>query len=334
MAAVGDISSWVGGLAAKVWEPQKGLPFGSYLHANAPRRHRTLTGPLDHSQESFWHRIQVLSAVEPEQRTYLQDRCKFLLMLPLDVRLIIYDMVLGGMAFHIGSENHTKRMLATTCLQPSLIGLGDHQDCLAPSSKRPSSAPREDYPQATGLLPLLVTCRRIYSEAITTLYSANTFEFWENRMALRFLRGMFPPQRLASIRRFRWAIQIPHHPLTNAKSQRDWSDLFRFFATETSGLQHLWLKLNRNHPFEAVIEQTPDDEAKGWVEPIIVMAVDANRTRGFKVEIVTNGIVHEPEKIYREIEIENPGLPRRRVLDATSTELHRRIRVSFHHGPG
>ena len=329
MTAVGDISSWVGGLASKVWEPQKGLPFGSYLHSNPPRRQRTLTGPLDLSQESLWHRIQVLSAVEPEQQTYLQEQCNFLSMLPLDIRFMIYDMVLGGMVFHIGTESSTKRMMTNICLQPQHVGHGDHQDCLAPSMRRPSSAPREDYPQATGLLPLLVTCRRIYSEAVMTLYSANTFEFWENRNAIRFLRGTFPPQRLKSIRRFRWVIQIPHHPNMNAQSRRDWKDLFVFFADKTSGLQHLWLKINRNHPFEAVIERTMDDDAAGWIEPMITMAVEAERRRGCRVQIVINGMVHEPEKIFRDIRRANEGVSRNRAIELACTEMHRRIRVSF-----
>ena len=326
-----DLGSWVD-LALKVWEPSsknKGLPFGAYLHASPPRRQRTLTGPLDTSQESFWHRLQVFSSVEPEQRTYLQEQCSFLSMLPLDVRMIIYDIVLGGIVFHITTNESKSRILSHICKQPDHISDENHQLCFTTSSKRPSSAPRDDYPQATGLLRLLVTCRRIYSEAIETLYSANTFEFWENRVAFRFLKVMVPPQRLQCIRRFRWDMQIPHHPNSNSRSRRDWSDLFTFFANETSGLQHLYLKLKKNHPTEVEIKQTRDEDAEGWIQPMVLMAVDANRRRGCKVEIVTNGVVHEPDNIFKTLAHVNSTERYDSIMKMACAEMHRRIRLSF-----
>ena len=309
----------------------KGLPFGSYLHASAPRRQRALTGPLDPNQDSFWHKLQVLSAVEPEQHTYLQEQCAFMSMLPLDIRLMIYDMFLGGRYFHVTTNESKSRILSHVCKRTASSKADDHQDCFSiPSSeRRPSSAPREDYPVATGLLPLLVTCRRIYSEAIETLYSANTFEFWENRVALRFLKQMLPPQRLRSIRRFRWDMQIPHHPNINARSRRDWSDLFDFFANETSGLQHLYLKLKKNHPMEAEIAQTRDEDALRWIRPMVLMAVDANRKRGCKVEIVSNGVVHEPQAIFRSIADADRKRGFERVVELTCAEMHRRIRIGL-----
>ncbi len=274
--------------------------------------------------------IQVLSSVESEQQTHDQEQSKYLSMLPLDVRMIIYDMVLGGMVFHIGTETDVRnRILTRICHHPESVGKGDHQDCFAPSQIRPSSAPREDYPHATGLLPLLVTCRRIYSEAIDTLYSANTFDFWQNRVAFHFLKGMLPPQRLHSIRRFRWAMQLPHHPNFNTRSRRDWADLFTFFAKELSGLQHLHLKINRNHPFEAMVEQTLDDDAAPWVQPMVLMAIEANRKRGCKVEVATNGVVHDLEAIYQAIARASDDVPQSRLVELTCTEMHRRIRLSF-----
>ena len=310
----------------------KGLPFGSYLHTSPPRRQRALTGPLDTEQDSFWHKIQVFSAVEPAQHTYLQEQCAFLSMLPLDVRLIIYDMVLGGNYFHVTTNESKSRILSHPCQRPPGAKPDDHQICFSIRStdRRPSSAPREDYPSATGFLPLLVTCRRIYSEAITTLYSANTFEFWENRVAFRFLKQMLPPHRLQSIRRFRWDMQIPHHPDTNPRSRRDWSDLFEFFAHETTGLQHLYLKLKKNHPMEAEIVATRDEDAGGWIGPMVEMAVDANRKRGCKVEIVMNGVVHEPVVIFRGVaEAEGRKRGFERVMEMACREMHRRIRVSL-----
>jgi len=308
----------------------KGLPFGSYLHTSAPRRQRALTGPLDSSQDSFWHKLQILSAVEPQQQTYLQEQCGFLSMLPLDIRLMIYDMVLGGNFFHVTTNDSKSRLLAHICKQTS-TQQSDHQKCFAVTSReqRPSSAPREDYSDATGLLPLLVSCRRIYSEAIDILYNTNTFEFWENRVAWRFLKLTIPRQRLRSIRRFRWDMQIPHHPDTNARSRRDWSDLFVFFTNETCGLQHLYLKLKKNHPMEAGIAQTRDEDASGWIQPIVLMAVEANTKRGCKVEIVTNGVVHEPKAIFQGFAREDKARTFDQNMELACSEMHRRMRLSL-----
>lgn len=320
--------------ALKVWDPSsnnKGLPFGSLLHSAPPRRQRSLTGPIHPSQDTFWHKLQVFSVAEPEQRTYGQEQCAFLSMLPLDIRMIIYDMVLGGMAFHLGNPSESKggRILCFICKRPRNIDDDNHEVCFASSAHRPSSARREDYAQATGLLPLLVSCRRIYSEAIETLYSSNTFEFWQNQFAFRFLKVMLPPQRLRCIRRFRWAMQFPHHPNINSRSQRDWSDLFQFFANETCGLQHLYLKLKRNHPMQALIRETRDDEAVGWLRPIILMAIDANRKRGCKVEIATEGVVHEPVSIFEAIAHTYFNESYEQLLNFACAEMHRRIRLSL-----
>ena len=329
-----DLASWVGDIALKVWDSptsskNKGLPFGEYLHSNPRRRQRALTGPLDPSQDSFWHKMQVFSAFEPEQRTYLQEQCALLSMLPLDIRLMIYDMVLGGMLFHITTNDSKSRILSHICKRPEQASEDDHQACFAYITRRPSSAPRDDYPQATGLLPLLVACRRIYSEAIETLYSANTFEFWENRVAFRFLKVMVPPQRLHCIRRFRWDMQMPHHPNMNSRSRRDWSDLFTFFSNETCGLQHLYLKLKKNFPIENEIRQTRDEDAVAWIRPMVIMAVDASRKRGCKVEIVTSGIVHEPNIIFKAIAHLNTTESDERILEMTCAEMHRRIRLAL-----
>lgn len=318
--------------AFKVWEPSsksKGLPFGEYLHSAPPKRHRTLTGPLDVTQDSFWHRLQALSMTEPDQSNYLQPQSCFVSKLPLDIRLIIYELVLGGMTLHMTTNESKSRVLCHVCKRPEHIGDEDHYACFARADRRPSSAPREDYLQASGFLPLLLTCRRVYSEAVETLYSANTFEFWENRVAFRFLKQMIPPQRLRCIRRFRWDMQIPHHPLVNARSQRDWSDLFEFFANETCGLQHLYLKLKKNHPMEAEIEQTEDHKARGWIEPMITMAVNAHRKRGCNVEIVTKGVVHKPVEIFEAVSGNGAFITYDDRLGAACEELHRRIRLSL-----
>ena len=314
--------------ANKFVEPIRGLPFGTYLHAAPPKRQRTLTAPLDPIEASFWDRFQVFSAGEAEQRTLDQRESLFISKLPIDVRMIVYDLVLGGMVFHLDAQNMHSRILLYICRQPDAINDANHQ-CHALSSQRPSSAPRQEHQQATGLLPLLVTCRRIYTEAIHTLYSANTFEFSRNAAAMRFLKVMVPPQRLHSIRHFRWYFRIPHHPSLNSRSRRDWSDLFEFFTKEMTGLQSLYLVLQTNYPMQARIRDTDDAEGADWMKPVLLMAVEASRTRGCRVELVTEGVVHDLNQIFKETARGHTPAHADEILELTCVHVHRRVRLSL-----
>lgn len=314
--------------ANKFVEPIRGLPFGAYLHATAPRRQRALTAPLHPVEGSIWNRLHVFSAAGPEQFTLEQRESLFFSRLPLDVRLMIYEMILGGMVFHLDAQNMHNRILLNICRQPERINDANHQ-CHAPSSPRPSSAPRGDYMQATGLLPLLVTCRRVYSEAIETLYSSNTFEFSRNAAAMRFLKVMVPPQRLHSIRHFRWYFRIPHHPCLNFRSRRDWNDLFDFFMREMTGLQSLYLVLQTNYPIQARIRDTDDAEGADWIRPMVQMAVEASRKRGCKVELVTEGVVHDLDQLFKDTARESVAAGFEENIELASALVHRQIRHSM-----
>ncbi|KAK5136067.1 hypothetical protein LTR08_004117 [Meristemomyces frigidus] len=283
--------------ANKLAERVKGLPFGSYLHTVPPRR-RALTGPTNPDQQSIWRVLQLFSTSEPEQRYHEQADCGFLSKLPLDIRMIIYDMVLGGMIFHLDAQNPKSRILLYICNRPDAINDSNHQ-CHELSTKRPSSAPRADYKDATGLLPLLTTCRQVYSESIQTLYGANTFEFTKNSAAFRFLKVMIPPQRLHNIRHYRMRMQLPHHPSINSRSRRDWNDLFSFLTNEMDGLLSLRLAIQMLQPAQVYIQETPDVDGADWIRPMVLMAIDANRRRGCKVEIVTGGVTHDLNQVYR-----------------------------------
>lgn len=333
----GDLAlrTWVNINPSTQWanrqiEPYRGLPFGTYLHSMRPRRQRTLTGPLDPSQESLWHRVQVLSSLESEQQTDGQLDCAFLTKLPYDIRLIIYEMVLGGNTLHLEAANPKSRILHSICKHPAQIDNASvHIDCSTQSTVRPSSAPREDYEQATGFLPLLVTCRRIYSEAVGTLYNANTFEFTQNFAAFTFLKLMLPQQRLQSIRHLRLHLRIPRHPTLNSRASRDWQDLWAFFGGEMAGLQSLYLQLQMLQPMEAHIEATSDDGAETWIRPMVLMAVDARQKRGCRVELGTRRARHEPSELFLQTTRDNPDASTEEVLSMTCTALHERIRLSL-----
>ena len=315
--------------AMRVAEQWKGLPFGKYLQQAPRKRTRAVTGPPEPPQGSLWQRLQLFSGEdEPtEQSTYEQPASSFLTKLPLDVRMIIYEMVLGSMVFHIESGTPQSRIYHLICTLPDKIGEPNHQ--CHEITKRPSSAPREDFQEASGLLPLLVTCRKVYTESIHILYSSNTFQFTSNHGAFRFLKVMIPPHRIQSIRHFRMTMRVPHHPHMNARSKRDWAALWDFFTSEMTGLQSLFLKFLMLHDTQEEIRKTEDADALAWVQPMVNAAVTVNRSRGCKVEIATGKELQDLSKIFKETARENDDDAYENVLQLACTEVHKRIRLSL-----
>lgn len=340
----GSIQAYWGDLALKtlpflspsqLWanwlvEPYLGLPFGTYLNSAPARRPRALTGLLDSSQVSLWYRMNILRTLGIEQRTDEQMDCLLFSKLPYDLRVIIYEMVLGGMVLHLSAQSPRSRILHHICQTPEKVREeGSHHICSGYSTKCPSSAPRETYPQASGLLPLLASCRRIYSEAVHVLYSTNTFEFTQNFAAFTFLKVMLPPQRLASLRNFRLHMRIPRHPATNKRAMRDWQNLWAFFANETTGLRGLYIELQMLQPMEEQIEATADEESVEWMCPIFGMAVDAHCKRGCLLELETRRSRHEPAKIFQNIADDHASANHGQLMLMACAALHKRIRLSL-----
>ncbi len=237
-------------------------------------------------------------------------------------------MVLGGMVFHIESATPQSRIYHLICNRPHAINEPNHQ-CHELTTQRPSSAPREDYQEASGLLPLLVTCRRAYSECVGTLYSANTFQFTSNHAAFRLLKVMIPPQRLRSLRHFRMVMRLPHHPHMNSRSKRDWSALWEFFADEMVGLQSLYLKLLMLHDTQEQIRRTEDAEGAEWIRPMVGMAAAVNRTRRCRVEVVTGGEVQDLGRTLKEVASADVGFNDAALVQSVCMQVHRRMRISL-----
>lgn len=241
-------------------------------------------------------------------------------------------MVLGGRVFHLQGTESRARILHNVCQVPSRINESQvHGECHTTTTQRPSSAPREDYETATGFLPLLVTCRVIYSEAIETLYSTNAFEFTQNWAAFRFLKVTIPPQRLHCLRHFRLYFRLPHHPVRNANSRRDWADLWTFFGQEMTGLTKLHLRFLFMQPTEAFIKNTDDSsgDAVEWIRPMLRMAIEANRKRGCKVEVVTNNVVHDVHAVWKATGQANVTRTAEDIIEFACAMLHERIRLSL-----
>ena len=316
--------------ANKVAEPWLGLPFGVYLHSGRPRRQRRLT--VVSADASVWNKLPLFAAPEPEleQRRYEQAGSAFLSKLPLDVRMIVYDMVLGGKTFHVSAGDNHSRIYHYICEVPDRITKSQiHGQCYQLTVKRPSSAPREDYSQASGLLPLVSTCRKVYSEAIGVLYGANKFEFTQIHTAFRFLTRMVPQPRLPAIRHFVLKMAVPRHPDLNSRTKRDWQDLFRLFSQEMSGLQSLHLTLGLLESVKQQIRDTPDTEGISWIKPMMRMAVDGYASRRCKTQLVIDGVTHDLVQIYRTTPVGHTDIFPEMRMDGACTTLHQRIRVSL-----
>ncbi|CAK1365272.1 unnamed protein product [Cercospora beticola] len=309
-------------------EPFLGLPFGTYLRSPPPTRPRRLTAPLDSSQDSIWQRLQVLAYMEAEQRCSEQEQSGFLSKLPYDVRVIIYEMVLGGQVFHCYAQNAKSRITHYVCNRPEQIEEeGSQHKCSdAFYDQRPSVTRRS---AMSGLLAPLLTCRKMYSEAVPILYGSNTFVFSQNFAAFGLLKLKLPQQRLPCFRRFRLHMRIPRHPDLNNRANRDWADLWRFFGTDMTGLQSLYLEIQMLQPTEAQIEETPDDQASSWLKPVVVMAVEAQRARGCQVEIEIRGVKHRPAQIYGEVAGTFPDAAEAVIMERSCAAFHQRIRTSL-----
>ncbi|KAJ7226678.1 hypothetical protein GGX14DRAFT_626707 [Mycena pura] len=105
-----------------------------------------------------------------------------LLHLPAELREIIFTMALGGLAIFIGweSEPETKReRFRARCM--SIYHEPDNPRDVYMASQTDKIA-----------LPLLLTCRQIYLEALPTLYQHNTFYVPLRIFELAMLRGLGP----------------------------------------------------------------------------------------------------------------------------------------------
>ncbi|MCJ1479384.1 hypothetical protein MMC13_008069 [Lambiella insularis] len=141
----------------------------------------------------------------PLPRLSMQQTCDQrlspLFRLPPEIRSMIYRDVLGGNDFHLAGtwkrlgyvkcrEENKKEFWHHECYQPRLY----KGYCNTPMKH--ATLPQKSPDQQ--LLPLLKTCRRIYTEAVGVLYSQNTF-LAQCPDDILHLSQTLLPQRLNSI---------------------------------------------------------------------------------------------------------------------------------------
>lgn len=185
-----------------------------------------------------------LSAVRvsemPQKEICTQSQSSFLYLLPLEMRQQIYQHVLGDETLHL--VRLVSRLGNVKCRDPSQPHPWAHR-CWGISVKDsdmywgPHDGIQEEH---GGYLPLLQTCRQIYSEAIEILYSKNTFSMLHLGRLLHFSFTVLP-QRMNAIRSLElgwylnsiypydtgctWNSQNPPAPYDKTTWERAWAIL-------------------------------------------------------------------------------------------------------------
>ncbi|KAI9845111.1 MAG: hypothetical protein M1838_001900 [Thelocarpon superellum] len=149
------------------------------------------------------------------QRTYWQSECVLFAKLPPEVRRLIWLACLGGMTLRL---NMWDRRIS----------------CDGPPS---------DDPHRIRPLSLLLTCRRVYAEAIDLLYASNQFELG-NPDCLERLPRLLLPQRMHAIRRLRFTWHLSEPPFCGGSRYKDtvWTIIWQVLAS-MKGLRELQVEL-------------------------------------------------------------------------------------------
>ncbi|OJJ46945.1 hypothetical protein ASPZODRAFT_151547 [Penicilliopsis zonata CBS 506.65] len=229
-------------------------------NALRPRR-RTLTGHQQEQQEQ---------QEQPDSST--QEECRLLARLSPELRLIIWEYVLGGRRLHIVQRPH-RRLGYIICSED-----GSCDVCLGVVKKAS---------HGDQLLSLPMTCRQIYTECIHMIYALNRFEF-NNTWSLTYLRPTIPAERWESIRAVELSWAFPGHWLPSkdpvksvyfSAGRAQWVETCQAL-TRMKGLQAFTLSLSVNWFCE------PVEKIPVFLEPLR----DLNLKKGWAV--------HLPEQPY------------------------------------
>ncbi|ATZ52767.1 hypothetical protein BCIN_08g04050 [Botrytis cinerea B05.10] len=161
-----------------------------------------------------------------ERKYFGQGGSTFFGMLPWEVRMEIYKWALGGRVLHIIRRTNKLGHVVCKCdRRDSDVGTKEEDACIVAgcrSVKIPGgSGVHEIFGEGSrGLIQLLQVCRRIYSEAISLLYSANTFNFDSMEAFISFSNEILP-HRFDSITSVTLDFSFDTSSLYNESSSND-----------------------------------------------------------------------------------------------------------------
>lgn len=195
--------------------------------------------------------------------------CSFLTKLPLEIRLQIYEYVLGGNLLHLIQV--PRRIAHVRCRREKFSD--PLREC-RPALRTPLN-PRLCQ-VSNGNLALLKTCRQIYRESIEVLYACNAFDVNDLTTFVFFARSILP-QRLASITALHlsWDLTSNVWRHGHVNNHQVWKTFWRVVAEEMHGLRDLVLRLKRGNPGVKISRYEP------WVRPMC----DVRGLRTARVEV-------------------------------------------------
>ncbi|KKK20791.1 hypothetical protein ARAM_003820 [Aspergillus rambellii] len=132
-----------------------------------------------------------------------QPRSTLLAKLSPELRVMIWELVLGGMRIHI-VQRTDRRMGHVVCPPPLTAPCEICRGGLPPSGREGDSHISGD------LLALSMACKQIYSESIHLLYTLNIFEF-SNTWSLTYFRPTVPTDLWDAIREVELSWAFPGH---------------------------------------------------------------------------------------------------------------------------
>ena len=233
-------------------------------------RGRALTLPLPGSSSegshasstsSWWWRIVGQQQQQPATTTTDQSGSLLLTRLPQDVRVGIFELVLGGKGFHLscGSTNGRTDCFGLCDAQALMLddaggeGRGSHGSCHVKRKE--------------NLLQLLLTCRQVYSEAVYVLYAANAFQFTQEFCLVKFVNAL-PAHRLREMRRLRHYLRLYRSPAMNKRTMADWEEIWAFFGSRFEGLTVLRVDIGMDFAQARRICDEGEDERE-WLIPVV-----------------------------------------------------------------
>jgi len=173
-----------------------------------------------------------------DARTHAQGQSDFFTRLPLELRQLVYEHVMGAEIVHLTLSTKKKRFGHFLCDSEG-DGGREYMCRVLVFGKKGARL----YP---GGPTVLRACRRMYSEAISYLYRAHTFSLLHITHLL-YLPASIPQPRLNSIRtlHLRWAIRAlpymsrgPSNRVVYRDDTANWEKAWTIIAN-MQGLRHL-----------------------------------------------------------------------------------------------
>lgn len=233
-------------------------------------RPRALTCPLQPQPQKSRRSWNIFKKPAPQQNTSNQSQSSLFARLPPEIRHQIWSLILGNHLLHI--VRAPKTLLAIECVEDFGPDLETRQHgCWGFISGPPFDSPlgfyispRENHPsKPANFLPLLQTCRMIYTEAIPVLYETNIFDF-NHLDSLLYFRHSVLPQRLNQIRTLNLSFHIKE-PVSSASPSCDLYTWRRVCDTLASfqGLEELRVHLASRYYLQ------PGKRSKDQWEPLL-----------------------------------------------------------------